>query len=173
MAVALQNPKGILFHWYNPNSHKNPVFSLSFFRSGTCQKAEPKSNVGFKLGITKLREALVYSRNWVRIFYCHRIQVAKVATKPKLPPFFFATFRSPLGKLPTYVASFVLRLLCGERRLPQVRFRVRRSYSNRYLPYVLKIHLRSDSKRPAVIRNLSHLFPFLMFYLWQNRFVRF
>ena len=28
-----------------PNSHANSVFSLSFFRKGTCQKAEPKSNV--------------------------------------------------------------------------------------------------------------------------------
>ena len=44
-AVALQKPKGILFYWYKPNSHANPVFSLSFFRRGTCQKAEPKSNV--------------------------------------------------------------------------------------------------------------------------------
>ena len=45
VAVALHKPKGILFHWYSPNSHANPVFSLSFFRRGTCQKAEPKSNV--------------------------------------------------------------------------------------------------------------------------------
>ena len=44
-AVALHKPKGILFHWHNPNSNANPVFSLSFFRRGTCQKAEPKSSV--------------------------------------------------------------------------------------------------------------------------------
>ena len=41
-------------------------------------------------GITKFRETLVYSRYRVRIFYCHRVQVAKVATKQKLLPFFFA-----------------------------------------------------------------------------------
>ena len=45
---------------------------------------------GEELGITKFREALVYSRYRVRIFYCYRVQVTKVATKPKLPPFFFA-----------------------------------------------------------------------------------
>ena len=45
---------------------------------------------GEELGITKFREALVYSRYRVRIFYCHRVQVAKVATKPKLPLLFFA-----------------------------------------------------------------------------------
>ena len=45
---------------------------------------------GKELGITKFREALVYSRYQVRIFYRYRVQVAKVATKPKLPPSFFA-----------------------------------------------------------------------------------
>ena len=45
---------------------------------------------GEELGITKSREALVYSRYRVRIFYRYRVQVAKVATKLKLPPFFFA-----------------------------------------------------------------------------------
>ena len=45
---------------------------------------------GEELGITKLREALVYSRYRVHIFYRYRVQVTKVATKPKLPPFFFA-----------------------------------------------------------------------------------
>ena len=45
---------------------------------------------GEELGITKFREALVYSRYRVPIFYSYRVQVAKVATKPKLPPFFFA-----------------------------------------------------------------------------------
>ena len=116
---------------------------------------------GEELGITKLREALVYSRYRVRIFYRYRAQVTKVATKPKLPPFFFAittpqahmaissvllcliqaTFLFPLGTLPICVASFVVRLPYGEQRPIQVRFRVRRNYSNRYPPYVLKIHL--------------------------------
>ena len=79
-----------------------------------------------------------------------------------------ATFQFPLGTLPTCVASFVLRLPYGERRLPYgerrlllVQFRVRRSYSNRYPLYVLKIHLRSDLKRPATFRNLPHLFSLL------------
>ena len=44
---------------------------------------------GEELGIAKFREALVYPRYRVRIFYCYRVVVAKVATKPKLPPFFF------------------------------------------------------------------------------------
>ena len=72
-----------------------------------------------------------------------------------------ATFLFPLGTLPICVASFVLRLPYGERRPILVRFRVRRNYSNRYPPYVLKIHLRSDlgwslnfSKSP------SPIFPF-------------
>ena len=41
---------------------------------------------GEELGVTKFREALVYSRNWVRIFCCHCVQVTKFATKPKLAP---------------------------------------------------------------------------------------
>ena len=44
---------------------------------------------GEEFGITKFREALVYSRYRVRIFYRYRVQVTKVATKPKLPPFLF------------------------------------------------------------------------------------
>ena len=43
-----------------------------------------------ELGITKFREDLVYSRYRVRIFYRYRVQVKKVATNHKLPPFFFA-----------------------------------------------------------------------------------
>ena len=44
---------------------------------------------GEELGVTKFREALVYSRYRLRIFCCHRVQIAKVTTEPK-PPFFFA-----------------------------------------------------------------------------------
>ena len=132
---------------------------------------------GEELGITKLREALVYSRYRVRIFYCYRVQVTKVATKSKLPLSFSplpprkpmaisrvlscriqATFLFPLGTLPIFVASFVSRPLCAERHPLPVQFRVRRSYSNRYPLYVSKIHLRSDLKRPAIFRNLPHLF---------------
>ena len=60
------------------------------------------------------------------------------------------------------VASFVLRLPYGERRSLQLRFRVRRNYSNQYPPYVLKIHLRSDLGGPAIFRNLPHLFSLLI-----------
>ena len=45
---------------------------------------------GEELGITKFEEALVYSPYRIRIFYRYRVQVTKVATKSKLPPFFFA-----------------------------------------------------------------------------------
>ena len=51
---------------------------------------------GEELGVTKFREALVYSRYRVRIFYCHCVQVTKIATEPKLSPFFLAmTTRKP------------------------------------------------------------------------------
>ena len=71
-----------------------------------------------------------------------------------------ATFLFPLGTLPICVASFALRLPYGERRPLLIRFRARRNYSNRYPPYVLKIHLRSDLGGPVIFRNLPHLFSF-------------
>ena len=49
-----------------------------------------QAQCGEELGITKFREAFVYSRYRVRVFYRYRVQVVKVATKPQLPPFFFA-----------------------------------------------------------------------------------
>ena len=132
---------------------------------------------GEELGITKFREALVYSRYRVRIFYRYRVQVAKVATKPKLPPFFFAiaipqahgdfegsimSYSSNISISARHASNLCgvirLRLPYGERRLPLVRFRVRRSYSNRY---VLKIHPRSDPKSPEVIQNLPRLISLL------------
>ena len=39
---------------------------------------------GEELGFPKFREALVYSRYRIRIFFCHCVQVPKVALKPKL-----------------------------------------------------------------------------------------
>ena len=63
-----------------------------------------------------------------------------------------------VGTLPIYVASFALRLPYGERRPLLVRFRVRRNYSNRCPPYVLKILRRSDLGGPAIFQNLPHLF---------------
>ena len=69
-----------------------------------------------------------------------------------------ATFLFPLGTLPIYVASFALRLPYGERHPLLVRFRVRRNYSNRCPPYVLKIPRRSDLGGPAIFQNLPHLF---------------
>ena len=148
----------------------------SYFTSESClpsvllpQRDLPEGRTqvqcGEELGIIKFREALVYSRYRVCFFFCYRVQVAKVATKHKLPPSFVvllprkpmaisrvlscrirSTFQSPLGTLSSYVTSFVLRLPCGERRLLQVRYRVRRNYNIRYPLYVLEIHPRSDSK---------------------------
>ena len=69
-----------------------------------------------------------------------------------------AIFLFLLGTLPIYVASFVLGIPYWERRLPLVRFRVQRSYNNRYPPYVLKKHPRSDLKLPLMVQNLPHLF---------------
>ena len=43
-----------------------------------------------ELGVAKFQEALIYSRYRVCIFFCHLVQVTKVATKPKLPSFFLA-----------------------------------------------------------------------------------
>ena len=40
---------------------------------------------GEELGVAKIREALVYLRYRVRIFYCHCVQVTKVTTEPKVP----------------------------------------------------------------------------------------
>ena len=45
---------------------------------------------GEELGVTKFREALVSSRYRVGIFFCHCVQVTKIATEPNLPPFFLA-----------------------------------------------------------------------------------
>ena len=175
------NRRGILFHWYNPNSHAKPVFSLSFCRKGTCQKAEPKSNVVKNFASPSLERLSSIHGIGLRIFYCYRVQVTKVATKSKLPPFLFRHyypasprrfrgfyhvvfkqhfyFRS--ARLPICVVSFVSRPLCAERHLLPAQFRVLRSYSNRCPLYVSKIHLRSDIKRPAIFQNLPHLFSFL------------
>ena len=160
-------------------TRKSGLFSI-LLPQRDLQEGRTQVQCGEELGITKFREALVYLRYRVRIFYRYRVQVTKVTSKPKLPPFFFAittpqahgdfegsimsyssNISIPLGTLPTCVASFVSRLLCAERRLLLVQFRVRRSYSNRYPPYVLKIHLRSDLRRSAIFRNLPHLFSLL------------
>ena len=53
------------------------------------------------------------------------------------------------------------RLPYGERRPLLVRFRVRRSYSNRCPPCVLKIPRRSDLGGPAIFQNLPHIFSLL------------
>ena len=83
---------------------------------------------GEELGITKFREALVYSRYRVRIFYRYRVQVAKVATKPKLSPFFFAiTNPQAHGDFEDSIMSYSSNIsisarhasnLCGVIRLP-------------------------------------------------------
>ena len=79
--------------------HPLPLVQSQFAReSGFLSILLPQSDLpegrtqvqcGEELGITKLREALVYSRYRVRIFYRYRVQVTKVATKPKLPLFLF------------------------------------------------------------------------------------
>ena len=112
-----------------------------------------------ELGIAKFREALIYPWYRVSIFYCYCVQVTKVATKPKLPPFLFgheihkpkttsrvlscriqATFLFLLCTPPSCQVSCALHLPYeyGERCPLLVRFRVRQKCNIRYPPYVLK-----------------------------------
>ena len=80
--------------------HRLPLAQPQFTcKSGLLSVLHPQTELpevrtqvqfGEELGITKFGEELLYSRYRVRIFYCHRVQVAKSATEPKLPPFFFA-----------------------------------------------------------------------------------
>ena len=70
-------------------TRKSGLFSI-LLTQRDLPEGRTQVQCGEELGITKFREALVYSWYPVRIFYCHRVQVAKVATKFKLPPFFFA-----------------------------------------------------------------------------------
>ena len=70
--MALHKPKGILFHWYNTNSQANAVFSLSFFRRGTCQKAEPKSSVVKNVASPSFQRL----SSICDIFYCYCVQVS-------------------------------------------------------------------------------------------------
>ena len=65
------------------------LFSVLFPQRYLSEK-RTQVQCGEELGVTKFREALVYSRYWVCIFYYHCVQVTKVATEPKLPPFFLA-----------------------------------------------------------------------------------
>ena len=59
MAVALHKPKGILFHWYNPNSHANLV-NGDVFRLGT-QPVSLKIGCYFQIDTQKIPNE--YSEN--------------------------------------------------------------------------------------------------------------
>ena len=130
----------------NPNSHANPVFSLSFFRRGTCQKAEPKSNVVKNLASPSLDRLSSISRYRVRIFYRYRVSSNESRNKisaappsfspllPRKPMAIFEGFYHVVFKQHFYFRSARFRLVWrpsswrlpyGERRLLQVRFRVR------------------------------------------------
>ena len=89
VVVALHNPNGILFHWNNPSSHAKPVFSRSCFRSGTCQNAEPKSNVVKNFASPSLDRLSSMRESGMRPF-SHCVQITEITTKPELPPFFLA-----------------------------------------------------------------------------------
>ena len=136
---------------------------------------------GEELGITKFRVALVYSRYWVRIFYCYRVQVAKVATKPMLP-LFFSSITTPQahgdfeGSIVSYSSNISISArhasdLCGAIRLAPSLWGTAPSSNSiscltklqhiPYPPYVLKIHPRSNLKPPVVARNLPRLFSLL------------
>ena len=85
-----RNPNGILFHWNNPSSHAKPVFSRSCFLSGTCQNAEPKSNVVKNFAIPSLERLSSMRGIGYANLYRHCVQITEIITKPELPPFFLA-----------------------------------------------------------------------------------
>ena len=154
--------------------HFKPALFMQPKTSSTASFSTGATPIHMRIRSSLFNHPLVYSRYRVRIFCCHRVQIAKVTTKTKLAPFLFchdypASPRRFRGfyhvvfeqLFHIYVVPFVLRLPYGERRLPLVRFRVRRSYNNRYPPYVLKIHPRSGLKPPAMIQNIPSLFSLL------------
>ena len=132
---------------------------------------------GEELGITKLREALVYSRYRVRIFYRYRAQVTKVATKPKLPRFFFAiTTPQAHGDFECSIMSYSSNISFSARHASDLCGVIRRAPSlwgtapySSSIPCSTKLQQpisalcfentsRSDIGGPAVFRNLPHLF---------------
>ena len=148
VAVALHSPNGVLFHWNSPSSHAKPVFSLTGFLSGTCQNAEPKSEVVKNFASPSL-ERLSSCGESVCVFYRHCVQVKEITTKPDLPPFFLAittpqahgtplTSRSLSYTPPTYVASFSSPLPYEVPRHLLSQSPVLQNYSNLCRPYVSK-----------------------------------
>ena len=91
VAGALHNPNGILFHWHNPSSHAKPVFSRSCFRSGTCQNAEPKSNVMKNFASPSFDRLSSMRRiGYASFIVTDCVQITEITTKPELPPLFLA-----------------------------------------------------------------------------------
>ena len=149
VAVALHNPNGILFHWNNPSSHAKPVFSRSCFRSGTCQNAEPKSNVVKNFASPSLDRR--------RVLYSHCVQITEITTKPELPPFFLAMttpqahgdFDGPIMSYSINISISFFSPLPYEVPSPLVsQSRVLQNYSNLCRPYVSKKRLHSDLAPP-------------------------
>ena len=103
VAVALHNPNGIPFHWNNPSSHAKPVFSRSCFLSGTCQNAEPKSNVVKNFASPSLDRLSSMRGIGYAFLYSHCVQITQITTKSELSPFLFrhdhATSRWGLRRL--------------------------------------------------------------------------
>ena len=157
VAVALHKPNGILLHCNNPSWHAKPVFSRSCFLSGTCQTAEPKSNVVKNFAAPQLGEALIVTGNRICVFYRHCVQVAENTTKHELSPFFLAmttpqahgtstarSSRTPLTSrflsctLLTYVGSFSSPLPYEEPSPLLYQSRVLQHCSNLCRPFALK-----------------------------------
>ena len=68
---------------------ESSLFSV-ILPQGDLPEGRTQVQCGEKHGIAKFREALIYPRYRVGIFYCFCVQLTKVATKPKLSPFFRA-----------------------------------------------------------------------------------
>ena len=90
---SLKSGRGVAQAKGHPLPLVQPQFTCEFglFSVLLPQRDLPEGRTqvqcGEELGVAKFREALVYSRYRIRIFHCHCIQVKKVATEPKLPPF--------------------------------------------------------------------------------------
>ena len=111
VAVALHKPKGILFHWYNLNSHANHVFSLSFFRRGTCLKAEPKNEVQCCIPIAIDTDCVRSRSTAAKIITSGQNRDLEVYTKSELATIMiFAFLISALSYAAKMVSSFLIAL---------------------------------------------------------------
>ena len=89
MAVTLHKPKASSSSG-TTSIHMRIRSSLCLFPQRNLPKGRTQFQSGEEFGVTKFREAFAYSRYRVRVFYCHRVQLTKVATESKLSPIFFA-----------------------------------------------------------------------------------